>query len=143
MNKRDVKTKEDVEHYYNKVRKIRFHDTVIIDNLVDIYDCLVNGKFDTYYVRGKLQCEEGRCRSLDDLLKIYKYYFRDKTIFDFKKEYEQLIEDYKNEYNFIKNLSWCPDIRKVNFQCKYGKCVLEEYFWRSGFKNCNLKLEDF
>lgn len=143
MNKRDIKTKEDVEHYYNKVRKIRFYDTIIIENLKDIYDYLVNQKLDTYYVRGKLHCEQGRYRSLDDLLKLYKYYFRDKTISDFKKEYEQLIEDYKDVYHFIKNISWCPNIRKVNFQSLYGKCALESYFDESGFINCNLKLEDF
>lgn len=147
MRKKDVVTKEDLLNYYEKVRKIKFKDTTIeITSIKDIYDNLVKERKATVYTRGGEHCEKGKMRSFDDLIKIYKYYFQDKNLIDFKKDLQSFIENNKKaKFDYIEKLYYCPNIRKVNFRgwVYYGYDMLNCKFSDSGFPKCNVVLNDY
>lgn len=153
MNKNQVKTKEDLELYYSKVRKIRFKEEDLKFNSVkELFARYVKGDSnDTYYKKGTQHCGTGRNRSIDDFIIIAKNYFPNLTV----KEILLEIKDFQNEkvntgYGTFRYayLGYCPNIRKNNiFYCANIprwvnkdplSCVnLKE----NGFKNCNLTLK--
>ena len=120
MRKNEVKDFDTLDEYYTKVRKFKFADDVIIESLNDIYNNLFTLNREgfvqkpTYYVKGSLQCNSGRYRSIDDFIKVSKKYFPEKTIkelFTFLREKE---EKFKEE-DKIQTLRYCSTIRKYNF----------------------------
>lgn len=146
MRKKDVVTKQDIEKYYNKVRKIRFDNDIVINNFSYLYYYFLLKKSPTYYVRGKIQCESKKNRSLDDFIIIYKYYFPDKTVKDFFKEYYDFIEDNLNPDGepIYCYLSWCGNIRKYNFQSSsYWTNIQKLDFIDQGFVNCKVNFKDY
>src|SRR3970282_374180 len=113
MTKKDVTTIKDLEIYYNKIRKIRFKDDVIIKSIEDILYYTIDLKQDpieTYFVRGGLQCDYDRYRSLDDIIKLSKFYFPKSRIKDILFEIIKYEAGRTNGAGFMYN--YCPDIRK-------------------------------
>lgn len=148
MGKRDVKTKEDLELYYNKVRKIKFSDEdveddpTIIESLRSIYINIYK-EYDskcTKYTRGGHHCNKDRRRSLDDYIKLCKYYFPESTLSEIIMTFIELCK----EFGMV--LAYCPNIRKSNLWDKrytYYRNQVQDNRWdRQGFNNCNLTLLD-
>lgn len=153
MNKSQVKTKEDLELYYSKVRKIRFNEENLkFNSIKELFDRYVKrDSNDTYYKKGKQHCSSGRNRSIDDFIVIAKHYFSNLTV----KEILLEIKDFQNKKVDIgygtsqyPYLTYCHNIRKNNifysnhFPSWINKdplsCInLKE----NGFKNCNLTLK--
>lgn len=153
MNKSQVETKEDLELYYSKVRKIRFKEEDLKFNSVnELFARYVKrDSNDTYYKKGRQHCSTGRNRSIDDFIVIAKNYFPNLTV----KEILLEIKDFQNEkvdigygtFNYA-YLSYCNNIRKNNIF--YTSMLLS---WinkdplscvnlkENGFKNCNLTLK--
>lgn len=104
MRKKDVKTIKDLENYYKKVRKIRFADGIIVKSLEDIFEIV--SSCDTYYVRGRHQCSKYRNRSIDDIIRLSKFYFP-------KLKAKEVIKSYL-EFKKGKEIVTfrCPHIRK-------------------------------
>lgn len=153
MNKSQVKTKEDLEEYYSKVRKIRFKEEDLKFNSVkQLFARYVKrDSNDTYYKKGSQHCYAGKNRSIDDFIVIAKNYFPNLTV----KEILLEIKDFQNEkvdigYGTFNHpfLSYCHTIRKNNIF--YTNTLLS---WtnkdplscvklkENGFKNCNLTLK--
>ena len=135
MKKTDVNDVETLDLYYSKGRKIRFADNIYITSLDDIYNNLYPNKFGdrrnqqpTYWMKGTIQCEIYRSRSIDDFIKLSKKYFPDVTIkncfeFLYLKELEL------DEEKLRQQLAFCPNIRKYNFRGitsnKYAMSILD------------------
>jgi len=153
MNKSQVETKEDLELYYSKVRKIRFKEEDLKFNSVNelFARYIKRDSNDTYYKKGKQHCSTGRNRSIDDFIVIAKNYFPNLTV----KEILLEIKDFQNEkvdigygtssYPF---LSYCCTIRKNNifYTSVLSGWMKEDTLSRvnlkeNGFKNCNLTLK--
>lgn len=153
MNKSQVETKEDLEEYYSKVRKIRFKEEDLKFNSVkQLFARYVKrDSNDTYYKKGSQHCYAGKNRSIDDFIVIAKNYFPNLTV----KEILLEIKDFQNEkvdigYGTFNHpfLSYCHTIRKNNIF--YTNTLLS---WtnkdplscvnlnENGFKNCNLTLK--
>lgn len=154
MNKSQVKTKEDLELYYSKVRKIRFKEEDLKFNSInELFARYVKrDSNDTYYKRGSQHCSPGRNRSIDDFIVIAKNYFPNLTV----KEILLEIKDFQNEkldigygtFNYS-YLGYCPNIRKNNI---FHASMLSSWINKdplsyvnlkeNGFKNCNLTLKE-
>lgn len=151
MKKGDVRDLDTLEEYYNKVRKIRFEDNVEINSLDDIYKSLFNSdarygivQKHTVFSRGALQCNAGRFRSIDDFIKVVKYYYPEKTlkeIFQYLKEQEELYQ----KDNLIQSLRYCGTIRKYNFSgfvpARYSQSIVS-YRLRDLNPNVNLSVAE-
>ena len=153
MNKSQVKTKEDLELYYSKVRKIRFKEEDLKFNSVkELFARYVKrDSNDTYYKKGSQHCNTGRYRSIDDFIVIAKNYFPNLTV----KEILLEIKDFQNEkvntgygtFNYA-YLGYCHNIRKNNI---FYSSMLSSWINKdplscvnlkeNGFKNCNLTLK--
>lgn len=94
----------------------------------------------TVYVREGYHCDDERRRSVDDYIKLCKYYFPDVSVKDICNNMFKLLIKEKTY------LRYCPNIRKVNFWGDYGwgnPVLAPENKWsRQGFSNCNLKLKE-
>ena len=153
MNKSQVKTKEDLELYYSKVRKIRFKEEDLKFNSInELFARYVKrDSNDTYYKKGSQHCYAGRNRSIDDFIVIAKNYFPNLTV----KEILLEIKDFQNEkvdvgYGSLNYayLGYCPNIRKNNI---FYASMLSSWINKdplscvnlkeNGFKNCNLTLK--
>jgi len=153
MNKSNVKTKEDLELYYSKVRKIRFKEEDLKFNSVkDLFARYVKRDVnDTYYKRGSLHCFSNKNRSIDDFIVIAKNYFPKLTVKDILLD----IKDFQNEKMDIGHgapkyvyISYCGTIKKNNI---FYSNVLPSWLsnnslsdinlYVNGFKNCNLTLK--
>ena len=153
MNKSQVETKEDLELYYSKVRKIRFKEEDLKFNSInELFARYVKrDSNDTYYKKGTQHCIPGKHRSIDDFIVIAKNYFPNLTV----KEILLEIKDFQNEKvdigystNSYPYLGYCHTIKKNNIFYANTlsswtnkdplSCVrLKE----NGFKNCNLTLK--
>ena len=153
MNKSQVETKEDLELYYSKVRKIRFKEEDLKFNSVNelFARYIKRDSNDTYYKKGTQHCSTGRNRSIDDFIVIAKNYFPNLTV----KEILLEIKDFQNEkvdigYGMFNHpiLSYCHTIRKNNI---FYISTLSSWISKdplscvnlkeNGFKNCNLTLK--
>ena len=153
MNKSQVETKEDLELYYSKVRKIRFKEEDLKFNSVkELFARYIKrDSNDTYYKKGRQHCYAGRNRSIDDFIVIAKNYFPNLTV----KEILLEIKDFQNEKVDIgygtflyPYLSYCYNIRKNNI---FYASMLSSWISKdplscvnlkeNGFKNCNLTLK--
>lgn len=104
MRKKDVRTIKDLENYYNKVRKIKFTDEIVVEKLEDIFEKI--SKYNTFYVRGGHQCSSYRNRSIDDIIRMSKFYFP-------KLKAKKIIESYLEFKKGKKIITFkCPHIRK-------------------------------
>jgi len=153
MNKSQVETKEDLELYYSKVRKIRFKEEDLKFNSVkELFARYIKrDSNDIYYKKGRQHCSTGRNRSIDDFIVIAKNYFPNLTV----KEILLEIKDFQNEkidigYGMFNHpiLSYCHTIRKNNI---FYTSTLSSWINKdalscvnlkeNGFKNCNLTLK--
>ena len=153
MNKNQVETKEDLELYYSKVRKIRFKEEDLkFNSIKELFARYVKrDSNDTYYKKGSQHCYAGRNRSIDDFIVIAKNYFPNLTV----KEILLEIKDFQNEKvdigystNYYPYLGYCPNIRKNNI---FYANMLSSWINKdplscvnlkeNGFKNCNLTLK--
>ena len=82
MNKSQVKTKEDLELYYSKVRKIRFKEEDLkFNSIKELFARYVKrDSNDTYYKKGTQHCYAGRHTSIDEFIVIVKNYFTNVTV---------------------------------------------------------------
>ena len=120
MNKKQVKTKEDLELYYNKCRKIKFavgreeptSTKQVIQRVLD-YE---GDSERTVFTRGGHNCLADKLRSLDDVVKIVKYYYPKKKIKDIIGD----ILKYQKTFNFDFYFGYCPNIRKTNLVSDQG-----------------------
>jgi hypothetical protein len=151
MNKSQVKTKEDLELYYSKVRKIRFKEEDLkFNSIEELFKRFVRRDInDTYYKKGSLHCNMLKQRSIDDFIVIAKYYFPDITVKNILSELLTFLETPHNigydnmSYAYI---SYCSVIRKNNlwysaFKTSWGSKPEKIFFSQNGFKNCNLTLK--
>ena len=153
MNKSQVETKEDLELYYSKVRKIRFKEEDLkFNSIKELFARYIKrDSNDTYYKKGTQHCSTGRNRSIDDFIIIAKNYFPSLTV----KEILLEIKDFQNEKVDIGHgtlsypiLSYCHTIRKNNI---FYTSILSSWHDKdplsrvnlkdNGFKNCNLTLK--
>ena len=153
MNKSQVETKEDLELYYSKVRKIRFKEEDLKFNSVkELFARYVKrDSNDTYYKKGTQHCNIDRYRSIDDFIVIAKNYFPNLTV----KEILLEIKDFQTEkvntgygtFHYA-YLGYCHNIRKNNI---FHASILSSWINKdplscvnlkeNGFKNCNLTLK--
>lgn len=152
MNKNEVRTVKDLEEYYSNCRKIKFKD-YIPETLEDTFHAISAGE-STTFTKGGYQCKSNRARSIDDCIKIAKFYFPEKSV----KEIVTMINNNLNLENYIlvKNnsqykyvrLGYCSTIRKSNlFKTPYP--TRKEYnnlddklLYNSGFSRANFKFKD-
>lgn len=162
MNKKDVITAKDLEKYYNECRKIRFlKDGEVelilkgvyldISKLDIIFNKLIIQKYETFYIRGGNHCPGGRFRSIDNFIRICKYYIPNvkvsyilKYIYDL---YSNNIKRKAGERILLPIITYCPDIRGTNFQSMsyYHSPIEKKYntkLYNMGFTNCSLCLND-
>ena len=148
MKKNEVKTKEDLEEYYNKCRKIKFAEGTIkpkntlqvIKRILDYEDSSER----TVFTRGGHNCYHNKYRSLDDVIKIVKYYYPKKKIKDIIKT----ILKYQKTSDYDFYFGWCPNIRKTNFRgvsfySKFGDDNYRSSFKFQGFPNCKVNIADY
>ena len=153
MNKSQVETKEDLELYYSKVRKIRFKEEDLkFNSIKELFARYVKrDSNDTYYKKGRQHCYAGRNRSIDDFIVIAKNYFPNLTV----KEILLEIKDFQTEkvntgygtFHYA-YLGYCYNIRKNNI---FYASMLSSWISKdplscvnlkeNGFKNCNLTLK--
>ena len=147
MTKRDVINEDDIEIYYKQCRKIKFK----IENKTKKYSlknifkkmCKIeqHNPSATVYMKGGHHCEYGKVRSLDDILKLAKYYNPKKTV----KEIIIELTKYKNgKLNYM----YCHNIRKYNFHgIGYFRCFIDNLnflkFTTLGFSNAQITLKEF
>ena len=150
MKKSEVKTKEDLENYYNTCRKIKFKkDTQVPKTIRSILKRVLdyqNGDSEaTVYAREGNHCNYGKSRSLDDVIRICKYYFPNHTI----KQIIKSILKYQSTFNYNFYFGWCPNIRKTNFRgitwysSTFGKDPYRGSFKFQGFPNCKVSVVDY
>ena len=131
MNKKQVKTKEDLEEYYNKCRKIKFVEgTLKPKNTLQVIKRILG--YNKY-------------RSLDDVIKIVKYYYPKKKIKDIIKT----ILKYQKSFDYDFYFGYCPNIRKTNFRglsrfgSEFGNSYFRSSFEFQGFPNCRIHITDY
>lgn len=150
MNKKQVKTKEDLEEYYNKCRKIKFaEETPKPKNTLQIIKRVLGYEGDsekTVFTKGGHNCYCNKYRSLDDVIKIVKYYYPKKKIKDIIKT----ILKYQKSFDYNFYFGYCPNIRKTNFRGKswfengsFGKNYFRSSFRFQGFPKCRVNVEDY
>lgn len=149
MNKKQVKTKEDLEEYYNKCRKIKFVEGTdkpkntlqVIKRILD-YD---GSSERTVFTRGGHNCYVDKSRSLDDIIKIVKYYYPKKTI----KDIIAAILKYQKSFDYNFCFAYCPNIRKSNFRgrawynSEFGSYYHRASFEFQGFPNCAVHITEY
>lgn len=151
MKKNDVKNEKDLEEYYSKCRKIKFKNFEP-KTLRDVFYGITIGK-ETTFTRGGYQCDKNKYRSIDDYIKIAKFYYPNLTLKDILQEvvnsipFSNYLHTGYNEIYLI--VSYCAYIRKNNFHTtayKPGDYNLNYFkkcpFKNQEFKNCELLIED-
>ncbi len=152
MTKREVITREDVEQYYSQCRKIKFRDIEVssIEQIIK-ETIFTTGENTTVYTRGGRHCGARRYRSLDDIIKLVKFYYPEtkiNTIFTKIIELEDTLKTKNRSLSFI----YCPNIRKDNFHGEnfysFGfKDIIttrpSRTFKGQGFVNCNIRYSEF
>lgn len=149
MNKKQVITEEDVEAYYTITRKYKFKIGILkpnkYKNLQKIFNDLYVDKKPTYFCgNGKLQCEKKKYRSVDDFIRIVKYYLPNTTVKGCIKFIGDSYKDGKNPYYF----RHCPDIKKWNLGPNFPYLQKMKRFKElgtfkgQGFSNCTVKFID-
>src|SRR5690606_5500667 len=112
MNKKDVIAKEDLEEYYNRCRKIKFknEDEENYNSLISIFENIYDSDFSlaTTYTKGGHHCYQGKIRSIDDYIKLCKYYFPDSTLKEICNTMIEYVKNYKKE-NPPFRLFYCPN----------------------------------
>lgn len=154
MNKQDVKTKEDLELYYTKCRKIKFRDNLRITSTTQIFNLMTRGThittYPTFYTRGAVHCNQGRSRSLDDIIKVCKFYFSNHKVEDIitkLSKYDKKKADNQGHSGLY--FRYCPSIRKHNFAglTYYSRNFTDKSrfldFKGQGFNNCNVLIKEF
>lgn len=150
MNKKQVKTKEDLEEYYNKCRKIKFAEgTPKPKNTLQVIKRVLGYDGDserTVFTRGGHNCNYNKFRSLDDVIKIVKYYYPKKKI----KDIIGAILKYQKSFDYNFYFGYCPNIRKTNFRGRawfetdsFGKNYFISSFECQGFPNCAVHITDY
>ena len=149
MNKKQVKTKEDLEEYYNKCRKIKFVEgTPKPNNTLQVIKRVLDyegASERTIFTRGGHNCYSNKYRSLDDVIKIVKYYYPKKSIKDIIKT----ILKYQKTFDYGFYFGYCPNIRKTNFRgitwysSTFGKDHYRGSFKFQGFPNCKISIVDY
>ena len=152
MNKSQVKTKEDLELYYTKVRKIRFKENDLkFDSIESLFRKFIKAdENDTYYKKGSLHCSTFKLRSIHDFILIAKNYFPEMKVKDILLELLKIINNpfVRTGNNlFYITINYCSNIRKNNFwysayNTPFWGCKLENVeLSKNGFTNCNLTLK--
>lgn len=158
MVKKDVVTKEDLERYYIECRKIRFSEDFNIESedlFMDIFKKLFITRVHTYTKTLKLQCEPDKNRSIDDFIKIVKYYIPELSVSDIVRRLCKITTN-TEDLNALKDpyyptLFKCNDIRKtiilkwnmpLDFILHYNNNRTHNTFEDSGFKNCKIRYSD-
>ena len=151
MKKSEVNTKEDLENYYNTCRKIKFRkDTEVPKSIRSILKRILDyqdgGSEATVYAREGHHCHKDKSRSLDDVIKICKYYFPNHTIKQIIKSILKYQKTFEKDFYF----SYCPNIRKVNFRgwaywANDGFCKsrFKGSFTNQGFSNCKINVLNY
>lgn len=157
MNKNNIITKEDLEQYYKSCRKIRFNENFKpeeqADLFLEIFKKLFMYQDATFTVRLKHQCNANKMRSIDDFIKIVKYYLPEMTVSEIFKRFKEIITIPENmesvkDRGCYPGLYYCNNIRKLNvhrwstppvYSVKGNISYLEKTLQYSGFKNCELK----
>lgn len=127
-----VKNFDDLNAWLKKVRKIRFKETreemkdTSVLNLYKRISDLTNNQ--TFYVRGKQQCETHRDRSIYDFVRLVKYYNPDFTYETILMELVRVFKFYEYNSASCKLLAYCPDIYKHNIRI-YG--FVDSYYLRN------------
>lgn len=148
MNKKDVVTEKDIEKYYSKCRKIKFKGDDRPSSPQDLLTRLIQHRNSTTYVRGGYHCDSGKIRSLDDVIKVYKYYYP-------KVKVSKIIKNIYNYANRVQakgyyiNFAYCPNINKFNFQNAFSSYGWGRFqntsssFRNQGFPNCNVEISSY
>jgi hypothetical protein len=151
MKKSEVNTKEDLEDYYNTCRKIKFrNDTEVPKSIRSILKRILDyqdGESEaTVFSREGHHCHKDKSRSLDDIIRLCKYYFPKHTV----KQVIKGILDYQKTFANNFYFEWCPNIRKVNFRGwtywkdnGFGKKYNSGLFTVQGFPNCKISVLDY
>lgn len=149
MNKKDVVTEKDIEKYYSKCRKIKFMDGSEPTSPNDLIEKVIRHRCATTYTRGGYHCDSGRIRSLDDLIKVYKYYYPTVKVSKIITVLQNFtIKVNKKGQGYI-NFSYCPNINKFNFQSAYSSYGFGQFikttssFKHQGFPNCDVKIGSY
>lgn len=150
MNKKQVKTKEELEEYYNKCRKIKFVEgTIKPKNTLQVIKRILGyeGVSErTIFTRGGHNCYANKYRSLDDVIKIVKYYYPKKKIKDIIKT----ILKYQKSFDYNFYFGYCPHIRKTNFRGTTwyvsgfgsGNYYISSFEFQ-GFPNCKINIAEY
>ena len=152
MNKQDVISSEDLELYYNKCRKVKLihNDSLPIQTILDE---VITQKHPTYFKTGTKQCGVGHYRSLDDVLKVCKYYYPEMSLSDIMKEiviYALEFSDREGNDKLFLQFCYCPTIRKDNFRGlshydwgdNFNKILKSTSMHSQGFRNCHITLQE-
>lgn len=150
MKKSEVKTKEDLENYYNTCRKIKFRkDTEVPKSIKSILKRILDyqdGNSEaTVFSKEGHHCDKNKNRSLDDIIRLCKYYFPNHTI----KQIIKSILKYQKTFNHDFYFGYCPDIKKTNFRgftdygCSFGKYNHRSSFRFQGFPNCTINIDKY
>lgn len=142
MNKKQVKTKDDLELYYTKCRKIKVKGDYTPECLVDLINLIIKERPCTTYVRGGHHCHKYKYRSLDDVIKLCKYYFPDTTVSNILNTITKMA------INKTCIFAYCDDIKKSNFRFvsyagNYEFAQTSSTFEEQGFRNCNVAIAEF
>lgn len=152
MRKIDVITKEDLETYYNKCRKIKFKNNVKIKSYYDICKNILikDNSLETVYIRNGHHCDKNKYRSLNDVIIIFKHYFPKITICKIFNEIFKYEDHIYDNYKKYLAFGYCSNIRKSNFQ---GYSLYESFyedcggynfsFKTQGFPNCDIDFSEF
>ena len=96
-------SKEELDLKFSRLRPIKFSDNVSVDSIDDIINELIVNRIPTYHKNGVLQCGRGHRRSIQDTLKVVKYYFPEATT-------KEILERVFNDKRIVG--SYCGDVRK-------------------------------
>lgn len=152
MNKKDVITKEDLEKYYSKCRKIKFNDSSFkpktIKEILIKLNLKRNEKSDTLYIKNKFHCSSNRHRSINDLIILCKYYLPNITVKEILNTIQENLNIEIEENNIYEkkiNFSYCSVIKKHNFRLSsthWNNKIDDIDLYSNGFKNCKLFIRD-
>ena len=115
MRRRDVKTEQDFEILYNKER-IKFQDYIKIRNRSDIIFELFHKRNATFGPRNGKHCVKDKMRSVDDYLKLCKFYYPNFTVKNNLNYIRDFVDKTKTYKGFNLKISYCPNISKHNCQ---------------------------
>ena len=145
MRKADVVTKDDIQKYYDKVRKIKILGQEEKISLTDVFYRVIVAQEATTFTRGGHQCEKLKARSLDDYFKIAKFYHPEAKV---EEMFEPIVTYYNAPYDggIRRHFGYCPNIRKDNFRGHgYTKMhnLEQGEFKQQGFNNCTLTFKEY